>query len=279
MSCKSIIIKALLAGMLLTSCNRSAADKTGKAADPDIGPMDLPTISPPITLAPEAEYKADGLADPDGTLSAQETSDSLDVYNQQEPQMFLIEHITEDIKNRINGKSYGKDCTVPYEELRYVRVLHWGFDGKVHEGELIVNKAIAEDIIEIFKELYEHKYPIEKMLLVDEYDADDNASMADNNTSAFNFRLIDNGSGRLSKHSYGLAIDINPLYNPYVRTINGETVVSPENGAEYADRTASCPYYINKDDICYKAFTSRSFSWGGDWKNSKDYQHFEKDID
>jgi hypothetical protein len=198
---------------------------------------------------------------------------------QEEPQMFLIENITQDIKDRINGKSYGKDCSVPYEDLRYVKVLYWGFDEEIHEGELIVNKAIAEDIADIFKELYENKYPIEKMVLVDEYEADDNASMTANNSSAFNYRTIDDGSGRLSNHSYGLAIDINPLYNPYVRKINGEIVVSPDNGAEYADRSQSCSYFIKEDDICYKAFTSRGFTWGGDWKNTKDYQHFQKEAD
>lgn len=277
MSYKYIVIAALFSGLFMTGCNRIT--RTKEDINPDTVPKTIVTIAPEITLMPEADYKAEGMEGRSETLSADNMSNYSGVINQGEPNMFLIEHISQDIKDRINGKSYGKDCTVPYEDLRYVRVLYWGFDNQPHEGELIVNKAIAEDIVDIFKELYEHKYPIEKMILVDEYDADDNASMADNNTSAFNFRLIDNGSGKLSKHSYGLAIDINPLYNPYVRTVKGKTVVSPENGTEYADRTADCPYYIKKDDICYKAFTSRGFVWGGEWKNSKDYQHFEKDID
>lgn len=197
---------------------------------------------------------------------------------EQREQLFYYVEIPEEVKKRINGKSYGKDCTVPYEDLRYVRVLHWGFDEKTHLGELIVNKAIAQDVIDIFKELYEIKYPIEKMVLVDEYDADDNKSMADNNTSAFNFRVID-GTNTISQHGYGLAIDINPLYNPYVRKVNKKTVVTPENGKKYADRNLDCEYYIKKNDPCYKAFISRGFTWGGEWKNSKDYQHFQKSID
>lgn len=197
---------------------------------------------------------------------------------EQREQLFYYVEIPEEVKKRINGKSYGKDCTVPYEDLRYVRVLHWGFDEKTHLGELIVNKAIAQDVIDIFKELYEIKYPIEKMVLVDEYDADDNKSMADNNTSAFNFRVID-GTKTISQHSYGLAIDINPLYNPYVRELNKKTVITPENGEKYADRSLDCEYYIRKNDPCYKAFISRGFTWGGEWKNSKDYQHFQKSID
>lgn len=197
---------------------------------------------------------------------------------EQREQLFYYVEIPEEVKLRINGKSYGEDCTIPYEELRYVRVLHWGFDKKTHLGEMIVNKAIAQDVVDIFKELYEIKYPIEKMVLVDEYDADDNKSMADNNTSAFNFRMID-GTDKISQHGYGVAIDINPLYNPYVRKVNKKTVVTPKNGKKYADRSLDCEYYIQKDDPCYKAFISRGFTWGGEWKSSKDYQHFEKQID
>ena len=188
---------------------------------------------------------------------------------------FYYEELSKEIKARITGKSYVEDCEVPFEELRYVKVLYWGFDEEPHVGELIVNKAIAEDITEIFKDLYEIKYPIEQMVLVDEYDADDEASMAANNTSAFNYRMIA-GTNRLSKHSYGYAIDINPLYNPYVRVIEGKTVITPEKGEQYADRSLNCEYYIKEDDPCYQAFITRGFTWGGEWKNQKDYQHFQK---
>ena len=190
---------------------------------------------------------------------------------------FYYEELSKEIKERINGKSYGENCDVPYEELRYVKVLHWGFDGETHIGEMIVNKAIAEDVIEIFKELYEAKYPIERMVLVDEYDADDNTSMAANNSSAFNYRVIE-GTKRISLHSYGMAIDINPLYNPYVHTVDGERVVTPLEGAKYEDRSLDCPYYIHAGDVCYEAFIKRGFTWGGNWKSNKDYQHFQKEL-
>lgn len=190
---------------------------------------------------------------------------------------FYYEELSKEIKERINGKSYGENCDVPYEELRYVKVLHWGFDGETHIGEMIVNKAIAEDVIEIFKELYEAKYPIERMVLVDEYDADDNTSMAANNSSAFNYRVIE-GTKRISLHSYGMAIDINPLYNPYVHTVDGERVVTPVEGAKYEDRSLDCPYYIHSGDVCYEAFIKRGFTWGGNWMNNKDYQHFQKEL-
>ncbi|TAH67363.1 MAG: M15 family peptidase, partial [Anaerolineaceae bacterium] len=152
-----------------------------------------------------------------------------------------------------------------------------GFDGLTHIGEMIVNKAIAEDVLAIFRELYNLEYPIEKMLLIDEYDADDLKSMADNNSSSFNYRFVE-GTSRRSVHSDGLAIDINPLYNPYVRTRDDKLEILPENATEYVDRDKDNIYYIKKDDPIYNAFVSRGFTWGGEWKNSKDYQHFEKKI-
>lgn len=188
---------------------------------------------------------------------------------------FYYEEIPEEVKQRINGKSYKEDCRVPYEELRYVRITHIGFDGKPHGGELIVNKAIAEDIVEIFKELYQLKYQIELMELVDEYAADDNLSMAANNSSAFNYRVIE-GTDRISLHGYGLAVDINPLYNPYLHKVDGEHTITPVSGAHYADRSLVCPYFIRKGDACYQAFTKRGFTWGGEWVEHQDYQHFQK---
>lgn len=191
---------------------------------------------------------------------------------------FYCEELSQDVKSRIKGKSYKEDCTVPFEDLRYIRILYYGFDKETHIGELIVNTEISKDITAIFYELYKAKYPIERMVLVDDYDADDNASMADNNTSSFNYRVVP-GSAHLSKHALGLAIDINPLYNPYIQKNGKKTVILPAEGASYVDRTADCPYYIFKDDVCYKAFIKRDFTWGGSWKTTKDYQHFQKSLD
>ena len=150
-----------------------------------------------------------------------------------------------------------------------------GITFQIQEGERICNQAIAQDLVEIFEELYEEQYPIEKIRLVDEYGGDDEASMADNNTSCFNYRLIA-GTDRLSNHSYGLAIDINPFYNPYVTARSGKTQVSPVGADAYADRSQDFAYKIDREDLCYQLFIAHGFTWGGDWKNSKDYQHFEK---
>ena len=123
----------------------------------------------------------------------------------QEEEGFWISEITDEIFARIKGKSFKDDCTLPREDLRYLHVLHTDLDGNTHEGEMIVNYHIAEDVLEILKELYAAKYPIEKIRLVVEYDADDEASMEDNNSSSFNFRFISHTT-RVSKHGRGLAV-------------------------------------------------------------------------
>lgn len=191
-------------------------------------------------------------------------------------QLFFVSKISDNLYSRIYKKSYKSNCTVSLEELRYIRILYVGFDEKTHIGELIVNKSIADDVKVIFYKLYMHNYPLEKVVLVDEYDADDNRSMADNNTSSFNYRVVE-GTTHLSKHSLGLAIDINPKYNPYIHTLNGKTVCSPSNGSDYADRSKDFPHKIDTSDYAYQLFTEYGFTWGGAWNSSKDYQHFQKD--
>lgn len=190
---------------------------------------------------------------------------------------FYISEIPDDIFAKMQGKSYKDNCTVPREDLRYVHVRHMGFDGEAKDGELVVSRKIADDVLEIFEELYKADYPIEKVRLVDEYDADDEASMSDNNSSAFNFRFISHTT-RISKHGLGMAVDINTRYNPYVKTVNGKLSIEPANGADYVDRSKDFPHKIDHDDLCYKLFTEYGFTWGGDWTHSKDYQHFERDY-
>ncbi|MBR1486481.1 MAG: M15 family metallopeptidase, partial [Synergistaceae bacterium] len=169
------------------------------------------------------------------------------------------------------------DCIVPREDLRYLHVLHVGFDGETHDGELICNAAIAGDLLDIFQKLYEAKYQIEKIRLVDEYNADDELSMRDNNSSSFNFRFISH-TKKVSNHGLGLAVDINTLYNPYVKEVDGKINIEPATAVDYVDRSKDFPHKITHDDLCYKLFIQHGFEWGGDWKTVKDYQHFEKAI-
>ena len=187
---------------------------------------------------------------------------------------FTISEISPEVFARIKGKSYKDNCPIPLEDLRYLRVLHKDKDGVTHEGELVCNVQIASDVLEIFKALYEAGYPIEKVRLVDEYNADDETSMRDNNSSCFNFRFITH-STKISKHGLGLAVDINTLYSPYVKETKDGRILEPATAGEYVDRTKSFTYKIEKGDLCYRLFTERGFEWGGEWKSVKDYQHFE----
>lgn len=190
-------------------------------------------------------------------------------------QNFYVNAVSEELKTRI---LQGLDDTTQYEELlaqqAYLHVLHYDFEGNVKTGELLVYTGIAQSVLEIFQELFAAQYPIEKVRLVSEYGWDDTASMQDNNTSAFNFRKIA-GTNEWSKHALGMAIDINPLYNPYVYKQGNRISTQPKEAYIYADREADCAYYIKAGDVCYEAFVSRGFTWGGDWKNPKDYQHFQ----
>lgn len=201
-----------------------------------------------------------------------------------EAQGFGVQELNDSIFALISGKSYAKGCTTARSELRYLRVLHYDEQGKVKTGELICNKAIANDLIDIFKELYRQHYVIARMRLIDEYDADDQKSMTANNTSCFNFRYV-SGTKTVSKHGLGMAIDINPLYNPYVRQRSGKTLVEPASATPYAENRATkkqqgklkgSSQMIDRNDLCYRLFIQHGFRWGGAWRSSKDYQHFEK---
>lgn len=163
---------------------------------------------------------------------------------------------------------------MPLDDLRYIHVLHKDINGKEYVGEMIVNVHIAEDVLKILYELYKNDYPIEKIRLVDEYNADDELSMEDNNSSSFNFRFISH-TNLVSKHGLGLAVDINTLYNPYTKVVGEKRIIEPITAEPYLDREANFNYKIKKGDICYNLFIKYGFKWGGDWTNRKDYQHFE----
>lgn len=209
--------------------------------------------------------------------SAQQAGKVINIKAGEESKYFYSAEIPDDVFNRMRGKSFPKNCTVKRGDLRYLRVLHINKEGRTQVGEMICNKSISADLIDIFRQLYAAKYPIERMVLIDEYGADDTKSMEANNTSCFNFRLMTGSSTRVSKHGMGLAVDINPLYNPYVKG----NKVEPEAGKPYArNRTSSqknhSPFIINHSSLPYRLFREKGFRWGGDWKSLKDYQHFEK---
>ena len=167
------------------------------------------------------------------------------------------------------GASYEPGCPVPPSQLRRVRVDYWGYDGEAHRGDLIVAASVADDVGWAFGELYDARFQIRRIHPVDRYGGDDDASMAANNTSAFNCRRVTGGSG-WSEHAYGTAIDINPIQNPYV---SASGTVLPDEAQPWADRSLRVPGMIHRNGVVVRTFTGLGWGWGGDWTSLKDYQH------
>lgn len=253
-------------------------DSPGQSAgdDPAIVVSKKPQTTEAVLTPVHTNSPSPVLTSEEPTPKPTETPEGMVLLNED----FYFVPLDESIKERITGLSYpsnDSDAAINYDDLRYIHILHVDFEGSTLEGELIVNKNVAEEVMEIFHALYVANYPLTSVNLVDNYGeaADDNISMAANNTSAFNYRVVA-GSKKLSMHSYGLAIDINPLLNPYVKR---DGSVSPIIGKEYADRSENFQGKIDHDDLCYKLFIEHGWTWGGDWKSSKDYQHFSKELD
>ncbi|MFN8033330.1 MAG: M15 family metallopeptidase [Mycobacterium sp.] len=170
------------------------------------------------------------------------------------------------------GATWHPDCPVAPEQLRRVELDYVGFDNQIHRGALVVNEDVAAEVIAIFADLQRQRYPIAEMQTVDHYPkADDELSMEDNNTSAFNCRPMPSGRS-WSLHAYGRAIDLNPLLNPYITT-SGD--LQPRTAGRYLDRTRRDPGILHAGDPAVRAFTDRGWTWGGSWHNPIDYQHFE----
>jgi hypothetical protein len=169
-------------------------------------------------------------------------------------------------------KSWHPGCPVPPTDLRQLSIPYWDYNSHKQTGILIVHKDVAEEAAGLFRKLYDHHFLIEKMAPIDAYGGDDDGSMAANNTSAFNCRDTTGRPGVFSNHSWGRAIDINPLTNPYVK---GD-IVLPSAGRAYLDRTKSYPGSILADGYAVKIFEEAGWTWGGRWKDRQDYQHFEK---
>jgi hypothetical protein len=168
------------------------------------------------------------------------------------------------------GASWHAGCPVAVADLRTVRVAHWGMDGTVHQGRLVVAAAEADPVAAVFRALFDARSPIARMEPIAACGGDDDASMAANNTSGFNCRTV-KGSGRLSEHAYGRAIDVNPLRTPYVYA---DGRVDPPSGAAYADRARTDPGVIHDGDPVVAAFADQGWGWGGHWSGGHDYQHF-----
>lgn len=188
------------------------------------------------------------------------------------------------VYRRINGKSYRDNPNISYRDLRYIKTLYYDFSGKIRVGEIIVNKAIAKDTAAVFRELFKKDYQIRKMTLIDAYypkggpsgnaagNAADTASMNDDNTSGFNYRMVA-GTSTVSMHGYGRAIDVNPFENPWCP--GGKLYPNQSRSAEYANRSVRKPHMIFADSDITRIFRKHGFRWLGE-TGTRDYQHFEK---
>jgi D-alanyl-D-alanine carboxypeptidase len=168
-----------------------------------------------------------------------------------------IERIDPSTRARMTGVSWHRGCPVDLVDLRLLTVSHWGFDGHVHRGRLVVNRDAAPAVLKAMRSLYRLRFPVRQMRLVDAYGADDHRSMAADNTSAFNCRTIAGSDGIWSEHAYGRALDLNPLENPYV-TETG--YVSPLAGAPFADRSRHRRGMVHRGGPVVAAFAADG--WG-----------------
>ncbi|MGV0836384.1 M15 family metallopeptidase [Mycolicibacterium thermoresistibile] len=227
---------------------QTAPTPTSPAATVSAPPDAPPTLTPAV---PEPSAPPPAPAPPAGPVVRPVTADEL-------------------------GPSWRPECPVGPEQLRRVELDHIGFTGDTRRGELIVHADLVDEVIEIFQELHRLHFPIEKMRTVEHYpNADDDLSMRDNNTSAFNCRGIP-GSDSWSWHAYGRAVDINPLLNPYIPSSGA---YEPQNAGPYLDRSRIDPGLLKDGDAAVRVFTDRGWRWGGHWRSPLDYQHFERRTD
>jgi hypothetical protein len=180
-----------------------------------------------------------------------------------------IERIDAAQARRMTGVSWRRGCPVPLRDLRLLTLTHWGFDGRVHTGRLVVHRDVAGDVVTVFRSLYAKRFPIRRMTPVDAYGGTDFRSIEADNTSAFNCRFVE-GTNRWSEHAYGRALDVNPIENPYVS--GGRT--SHTASRPYVDRARRRPGVAYEGGALVRAFDRIRWGWGGRWTSAQDYQHF-----
>jgi hypothetical protein len=179
-----------------------------------------------------------------------------------------ISPIPEDVLAR---SSWHDECPVTVDGLSYLTMTHWGFDGEVHTGEMIVNASVAEDITWVFEQLFDARFPIEQMRVIDAFEIDLPPTGDWNDTTSFVCRDAV-GSGSWSQHAYGLAIDVNPFHNPYLK----DDLVLPELASYYLDRGLGQSGMITDGDVVFQAFAEIGWPWGGNWNTLKDWMHFSQ---
>jgi hypothetical protein len=174
------------------------------------------------------------------------------------------------LREAMTGVSWRPGCPVGLRDLRVVTARHWGFDGRVRTGRLVVHRDVAPAVLRVLRRLYVARFPIRRMVPVDAYGASDFRSIEADNTSAFNCRTVE-GTSRWSEHAYGRAVDVNPLENPYVSAAG---TTSHRRSRPYVRRTPVRPGMAVEGGVLVRAFDAIGWGWGGRWSSVKDYQHF-----
>jgi len=192
--------------------------------------------------------------------------------NAAEKPVFRNDQVPAALLARIRQTTWHPGCPVRPEDLRQLTLTYHDFQNHDRIGTMLVHRDLADEVVMLFRALHDHGFQIERMVPIEEYGGSDDESMASNNTSAFNCRDATGKPGVFSNHSWGRAIDINPLTNPYVK---GGKVLPPA-GRKYLDRTKSWPGSILKEGFAVRLFEQAGWTWGGRWPDRKDYQHFEK---
>ena len=250
----------------------AAAGCGGDTAEPGPSGSASSTSVPPSSSLPATSATAGTPSEPGPTATASATPGGASPTASPTAAAYEwppFESVVESVTVEQLGAAWEPGCPVPPEDLRLLVMTHATPEGVAATGRLIVSADAVDDVLAAFEEIYAARFPITRM--VDEFGGDDDVSMAADNTSGFNCRTVTGGTG-YSRHSYGNAIDINPLRNPYVR----DDIVQPPAGANYLDRTDVRAGMIVAGDVVVTAFTSRGFEWGGDFETLKDYQHFAR---
>jgi hypothetical protein len=257
---KRFAVGVVLAGIVATACNYGRVD-----ANETIVASSSPASVTVQSLAPRTPTPSSRDSSPGPSPSLSPSSE--DVH----PIGWYARVTAIDPVTRARMKySWHEGCPVLIKNLRLIRMSFFGFDREVHLGEMVVHRTVAGDVVRVFHTMFGARYPIRRMRLIDDYRGNDDRSMAADNTSAFNCRRVTGGSA-WSQHSYGWAIDINPVENPYVSS-SGK--VLPPAGREFVDRSKRARGMIHHGDVVWRAFRSVGWGWGGDWRSFQDYQHF-----
>lgn len=226
--------------------------------------------APTATPAPTVEPTAAPTPTPEPSATPEPTATPAPTPTPEPAWTLTISEIDDETRGRIEPTSWRPGCPVGLEGLRLLTFPYVTFDGDVAMGEMIVAVEVAEQIGDVFRQLFEAEYPIQRIELVDNYGGNDLFSMQANNTSAFNCREVAGKPGVWSNHALGLAVDLNPLMNPYV----SGSFVDPPEGADYLDRDEVRLGMVVAGDPAVQAFIAMGWRWGGNWVGLKDYQHF-----